>query len=129
MNKNRAIIGLGSNIAPHENIRKAVQLIRSFFTVENQSAFVLTKPIGDTAQDDFINGCVLVSTAMNKDEVVARLKQLEQMLGRVKTTNKYGPRIIDLDLLTFNGEIEDPDVFQRDFIQKSILEIDPDFSF
>ena len=129
MNENRVIIGLGSNIAPRENTRKALQLIRTLFTVENQSTFVRTKPIGDTDQDDFINGCVQIRTAMSKDELVAQLKQLEQALGRVKTDNKYGPRIIDLDVLTFNGKIEDPDVFQREFIKKSILEIDPDFSF
>ncbi|MFA5261615.1 MAG: 2-amino-4-hydroxy-6-hydroxymethyldihydropteridine diphosphokinase [Candidatus Omnitrophota bacterium] len=129
MNDNQAIIGLGSNINPEKNIPQALRLLRGQFIIEKQSAFVRTKPVGDTGQDDFMNGCILLRTAMNKDDLAARLKQVEQALGRVKTANKCGPRVIDLDVLVFNGKVEDPDVWDRDFVKKSIREIYPDFTF
>ncbi len=129
MSDNLAIIGLGSNINPEDNIPKALRRIEEVFGIEKQSSFVRTKPVGNAKQDDFLNGCVLIRTDLDKNALTARLKQLERELGRIRTADKYGPRVIDLDVLTFNGRVEDPDVFKRDFIKTGILEIDPDFSF
>jgi 2-amino-4-hydroxy-6-hydroxymethyldihydropteridine diphosphokinase len=129
MNDNQAIIGLGSNINPEKNIPQALRLLREQFIIEKQSAFVRTKPVGDANQDDFLNGCVLIRTGLGKKDLTARLKEIEQALGRAKTADKYRPRVIDLDVLVFNGKVEDTDVFKRDFIKQGILEINPDFPF
>ncbi|HPB67880.1 MAG TPA: 2-amino-4-hydroxy-6-hydroxymethyldihydropteridine diphosphokinase [Candidatus Omnitrophota bacterium] len=129
MSDNLAIIGLGSNIDPEKNIPQALRWLREEFGIEKQSSFLRTRPVGNINQEDFLNGCALIRTGLDKDALAARLKQIERELGRVRTADKYGPRVIDLDVLTFNGKVEDPDVFKRDFIKTGILEIDPDFCF
>jgi 2-amino-4-hydroxy-6-hydroxymethyldihydropteridine diphosphokinase len=50
---------------------------------------------------------------------------LESELGRVKTDNKHGPRSIDLDILVWNGEIVDGEVYEREFLRRSIEELLP----
>ncbi len=48
-------------------------------------------------------------------------------MGRAKTSNKQGPRIIDLDIIIWNYKVVGYDVYERKFLQKSILELLPDF--
>jgi 2-amino-4-hydroxy-6-hydroxymethyldihydropteridine diphosphokinase len=44
----------------------------------------------------------------------------------VKTDNKHGPREIDLDILVWNGEVVDEEVYEREFLRKSINELMPE---
>ncbi len=129
MSMNVAIIGVGSNIQPEKNIAQAINLLEERVHILKKSRFVQTQPIGCRQQDDFMNGCLLVETDKERELFTAELKLIEKTLGRVKQTDRYGPRTIDLDLLTWNGQIKDTDVYHRDFIQKGILELVPDFRF
>jgi len=54
-----------------------------------------------------------------------RLREIESGLGRVRTANKNGPRTIDLDILVWNGEVVDADVYERGFLRDSIIELLP----
>ena len=123
---NRAVIGLGSNINPVENIAMARDTIAGEFKVIKFSSFVETDPIGFTDQDKFINGALLIETEMDERSLKSRLKDLESSLGRAKTENRYGPRAIDLDILVWNGDIVDMEVYEREFLKKSIEELIPD---
>ncbi len=58
-----------------------------------------------------------------------RLREIESGLGRVRTGNKNGPRTIDLDILVWNGEVVDDDVYEREFLKTSIRELLPGFTF
>lgn len=126
MNVNRAVIGLGSNINAEENIRRAKEAIAGEFMLIKSSSFVETEPVGFKEQDRFINGALLIETELNAARLESRLKVLETELGRVKTDNKYGPRSIDLDILVWNGEVVDEEVYEREFLRKSINELMPD---
>ena len=126
MNVNRAVIGLGSNINAEENIRRAKEAIAGEFMLIKSSSFVETEPVGFKEQDRFINGALLIETELNATRLESRLKVLETELGRVKTDNKYGPRSIDLDILVWNGEVVDEEVYEREFLRKSINELMPD---
>ena len=126
MNVNRAVIGLGSNINPEENIRRAKEAIAGEFMLIKSSSFVETEPVGFKEQDRFINGALLIETELNAARLESRLKVLETELGRVKTDNKYGPRSIDLDILVWNGEVVDEEVYEREFLRTSINELMPD---
>jgi len=125
-NMNRAVIGLGSNIHPEENIRKAKEAIGGEFKIIKSSSFVETEPVGFKEQDRFINGALLIETESDAGGLKSWLKKLEAELGRVKTDNKYGPRTIDLDILVWNGEVVDEEVYEREFLRKSINELIPD---
>ncbi len=126
MKYNRVIIGMGSNIDPEENIQKAKRAIESEFSLLGTSSFVETEPVGYKDQPAFINGAVLIETEMDYRELKAWLRDLESSLGRIRTGNKDGPRTIDLDILVWNGEIVDREVFERGFLMKSVRELLPE---
>jgi len=114
MGINTAVVGLGSNIDPEENIEKA------------RDSFVETEPVGYKEQRNFINGALLIETDMDVQGLKSWLKNLEASLGRARTENKYGPRTIDLDILVWNGKVVDGEVYERNFLKTSIGELLPD---
>jgi 2-amino-4-hydroxy-6-hydroxymethyldihydropteridine diphosphokinase len=120
---NDCIVGIGSNINPIENIRKMLCLLSKDHLVKKQSKWIKTKPIGITNQDDFINGAVRVRTHHCREEFNLYLKQLEDKMGRDRSQPKFGPRIIDLDIVVWNDEIVDEDYHARDFLKKSVDEL------
>jgi len=127
--KNTAIIGLGSNIDPQKNIPAARRLLAHEFHVLKESAFVRTKPIGYSDQDDFINGSVHLETPLKLQELKEKLKQLEKRLGREVSPIKYGPRSIDMDIIVFNGKVVDDDFYEREFLRNAVLELLPEFEY
>lgn len=130
MKKNNiAVIGLGSNIHPEENIASAKKEIGKLCKIVNESDFVYTKPLLYSEQADFLNGALLTLTNLDVDTLRKELKKLEVRLGRIKSKNKNGPRTIDLDVLIYNDIVTDNDIYQRDFLKNSITELLPDFSF
>lgn len=70
---------------------------------------------------------MLIETPLGQEEVVAILKLIEKEQGRVRTANKNGPRTIDLDLIVFNGDVLDDDVYERNFLKQAIEELLPGF--
>lgn len=122
---NRAVIGVGSNIDPLENIVRARAEISGQLEILAESKFIETEPIGFADQPNFLNGAFLVETASNRSELSVWLSAVEEKLGRIRTENKYGPRTIDLDILVWNGEIVDNDVYSRKFLKDSIKEVWP----
>ena len=126
---NTVVIGVGSNINPENNIRLAKQKISSEVRLIRSSTLVFTKPIGYEDQDDFLNGALLIETELEKESIEEILKNIEAELGRKKSLNKFGPRTIDLDILLWNDEIMDSDVYSRNVLKESILELLPDFKF
>lgn len=123
---NRAVIGLGSNINPEENIREAKDAIGGKFKIIKSSSFVKTDPVGIMDQDKFLNGALLIDSVMEAPELKSWLKNLESKLGRVKSEIRHGPRTIDLDILVWNGKIVDEEVHEREFLKKSIEELMPE---
>jgi 2-amino-4-hydroxy-6-hydroxymethyldihydropteridine diphosphokinase len=126
MTLNIAVIGLGSNIDPEENIGKARDAIAGEFKVIKSSSFVETEPVGYKEQRMFINGALLIETGMNARGLKSWLRKLELDLGRVRTENRNGPRTIDLDILVWNGEVVDGEVYEREFLRRSIEELMPE---
>ena len=57
------------------------------------------------------------------------MKQVEDQLGRDREAPRFGPRSIDLDILTWNGKIVDDDVYDRYFLQDAINELDDSIRF
>ena len=124
---NTVVIGVGSNIEPMKNVKKAQELIREKMEILKVSRFVDTVPLGGKInQPDFFNGAFLLSTDLELDELVQTLKGIENQLGRKSMVDKNGPREIDLDVVTWNGKIIDKDFYGRDFLRRAVLEIAPD---
>jgi 2-amino-4-hydroxy-6-hydroxymethyldihydropteridine diphosphokinase len=125
MKTNRAVLGLGSNIDPEENIRKAIEIIGGEIRLIRASSFVETEPVGFKEQRSFINGALLIETGLGASELKTRLREIEAELGRVRDADRNGPRTIDLDILVWNGEVVDEDVYERGFLRDSIKELLP----
>lgn len=125
--KNTAVVSVGSNISPEQNIVNARTLLSAEQELLAESSLVMTKPRGFADQPDFINGAFLIATEMNMGALIAYLKDVESRLGRVRTNNPDGPRTIDLDVVVFNGKIVDDDFHRYDFVGNAVLELCPEF--
>lgn len=128
MSSNSVIISLGSNIDPHANIPKSLTALQAIATITQVSELVETAPQIFKDQPNFLNGAVLIETKLNYTDLNAQLKEIEKRLGRIKTSNKHGPRPIDLDIVVFNGEITDEHVFEWDFLTKAVLSLAPNLA-
>ena len=124
---NEVVIGLGSNIEPEENLELAVVELESRFNVSKRSQWIRTKPIGILDQPDFYNGVLILITELGMESLKQELKSIENLMGRDRSKPKFGPRIIDLDILIWNGKVIDKDYYDRDFLRKGVEEILPDF--
>jgi 2-amino-4-hydroxy-6-hydroxymethyldihydropteridine diphosphokinase len=105
----RAYVGLGANIGDaRATLGNAVSALGALpgVRVRAVSPLYATKPVGVTDQPDFLNAVVALDVPAGPDPetgalaLLAALKELELALGR-KPTKRWGPRLIDLDLLVF----------------------------
>jgi len=126
MKLNKVVIGVGSNIDPENNVEKAKNAVVNHHNLIKVSSFIETEPIGCKNQDNFLNGAFLIETEMDATALKFWLKNLEKKLGRVESENKDGPRTIDLDIIVWNGEVVDKEVYEREFLINSINELLPE---
>ncbi len=122
---NICIIGIGSNIDAEKNIKKTMEILKTEVTVLKSSEFLKTKPIGINTSSWFTNGAVRIETELGKTELNKLLKNIENLIGRDRTKPKFSSRCIDLDIITWNGEIVDKDYYTRGFLQKLVAELIP----
>lgn len=120
---NDVIIGIGSNILAEKNISKMLEILKMHVEVLKISTMIKTEPIGIRNQPEYTNGAVKIRTSLDKENLNQLLKKIEDQMGRDRTVPKFGPRCIDLDIITWNGEIIDKDYYSRDFLQKSVNEL------
>ncbi len=102
-----AYVSMGSNMGDKEAyLNGAVKEIAEnpLCRVMALSQFIVTKPVGDVPQDDFLNGCVCVETLYSPHELLELLHNIEDKAGR-KRTIKWGPRTLDLDIVLFDDVI------------------------
>ena len=94
----------------------------------------MTKPVGNIHQPNFLNCIVECDTEMNSHELMHTLLNIEKKMGRERK-EKWGPRIIDLDILFFDNEVIDtdvlkiphPEIMNRSFILQLMNELAPEF--
>ncbi len=132
-------LGLGSNLGDREEyIRKAISLIgERVGEVLRQSSLIETEPWGFQSENKFLNGVILVSTALTPREVLQATQKIERTLGRRKIVNcqsvnrQYHDRPIDIDILLYDDlHIDEPDLkiphplmHQRDFVMIPLQEL------
>lgn len=120
---NECIIGIGSNMEADYHIAEMLRLLAADVQIVQVSQMVKTKPIGIISQADYTNGAVRILTEMDIEELSFFLKQLEDQMGRDRSQKKFGPRIIDLDILIWNNTVVDQDYFTREFLRNSAAEL------
>ena len=122
---NLAIIALGSNINAIENFEKALNQLRNLGIIIQRTEFIETTPLKFEDQPNFLNGAVLIQTKKSFSELGLELKQIEAILGRVRSENKNAPREIDLDITTFNGFLIDKEIKELPFLIDFVKYLQP----
>jgi 2-amino-4-hydroxy-6-hydroxymethyldihydropteridine diphosphokinase len=126
-----AYLSLGSNVGDRvAHLRDAIARLESIGRVVSVSSFYETEPVEVTDQPWFLNCAVGLETALTAEQLMARLLQIEQEMGR-RRIQKKGPRTIDIDILLFDDLILDsPDVTiphpamqKRRFVLEPLAEI------
>jgi len=132
----QAYLGLGSNLGDREeNIRRAISTMAEHPQIEilKVSSMYETTPVGFKDQPDFINAVVLIETSLSPRELSDTVHKIEDSLGR-KRTFRWGPRVIDIDILLYGNETIDeeglkiphPMMMARRFVMEPLAEIAPD---
>jgi 2-amino-4-hydroxy-6-hydroxymethyldihydropteridine diphosphokinase len=132
-----AFIAIGSNLGtPKENCIEAIDIISTNpdIKITSKSSFYQTAPVGNTKQDWFINAVIKVSTQLNSDILLSTILKIESKMGRIRK-EKWGPRIIDLDLLFYDNLIikqkdltlPHPEIQKRNFVLQPLNEIGENF--
>ena len=127
---------LGSNLGNRKEILdKAIELIiQKIGVIVSQSKDYETKPWGVTDQPDFLNLAITIHTKLKPLEILEQTQAIENQLGRVRK-EKWGARLIDIDLMFYGNEIIDepnlkvphPLMQERDFALIPLAEIAPNF--
>ena len=129
-------LGLGGNLGdPPATFRKAIGQTSDFAQIIGVSKLYRSKPYGFSDQPDFYNAAARISTDLTPIDLLARLQEVEQKLGK-KVIRENGPRIIDLDLLLYGDEtlnlpelhLPHPGILQRDFVLRPLHDLNPALS-
>lgn len=129
-----SFIALGSNLGDREdNLRRAIEMISRQMSLTEMSSVYETEPMYNESQNWFLNCVVSVETNLKPRDLLERLQNMEHEMGR-KRTERYGPRLIDLDILFYDDEIVSepgleiphPKITERLFVLMPLAEISPD---
>ncbi|MCK0106984.1 2-amino-4-hydroxy-6-hydroxymethyldihydropteridine diphosphokinase [Marinobacter sp. S0848L] len=129
-------VGLGSNLEnPTAQLARAVMELARLprTTLQAQSPFYASRPVGPQDQPDFVNGAVKLSTGLSPHQLLDHLQAIEQTHGRERLRH-WGPRTLDLDVLLFGSEVLNDERLtvphaelpNRDFALQPLLDLDPE---
>jgi len=132
-----AYIGVGSNLEdPRKQVLTACARLAEVprTRVMLTSRLYVSRPLGPVPQPDFVNAVAGVLTQLAPVALLAQLRALESAMGRSAERVRWGPRIIDLDLLALGSErrsdpnltLPHPGIVERNFVLYPLAEIAPD---
>jgi len=135
----RAFVGLGANLGDREaTLRRALTRLAERDDVEVVGVSVVreTDPVGVVEQPRFLNAAAALETALPARELLDVLLTVERSLGRVREGERYGPRLIDLDLLLYGRDVIDepgltvphPRLHERRFALEPLLDLDSELT-
>jgi 2-amino-4-hydroxy-6-hydroxymethyldihydropteridine diphosphokinase len=137
--KGLAAIALGSNLVSEfgdreANLREAVRRLGELGEVKAVSRFYDTEPVGYIDQPRFLNGAVVLATALDPAELMRALLEIERGMGRERVVEK-GPRVIDLDLLLYRDRVMNtaeltlphPEMQERSFVLMPLSQVAGDW--
>lgn len=135
----RAYVGLGGNVGEPDSVLRAAMVALEDLpgtSLQARSRLYRSAPWGRTDQASFVNAVVELSTTLDPQGLLRALLGIERRFGRVRATDgsdRWGPRILDLDLLLFDDQVLDlpglrlphPRLHERAFVLVPLLELAP----
>jgi len=131
-----AYISAGSNMGDRlQNCRKGIEALTESGNsrILAQSCIYKTEPVDYEDQDWFINMMVKLETAHDPFQLLDHIEHIQRAAGRIQDPIRFGPRILDLDIILYDDRIIDserlvvphPRMHKRCFVLKPICDIDP----
>jgi 2-amino-4-hydroxy-6-hydroxymethyldihydropteridine diphosphokinase len=132
------LVGLGSNLdGPASQVETAFGMLAAIDRTELvvKSSLYRSTPLGGIEQPDFVNAAALLTTGLAPRAFLEELQAIELARGRERGEVQWGPRVIDLDLLAYDGlsfdepglTLPHPGIAARNFVLLPLREIAPDF--
>jgi 2-amino-4-hydroxy-6-hydroxymethyldihydropteridine diphosphokinase len=131
-----AFICVGSNLGDKlDNCRRGIaELTRGESTrLIDQSLIYQTEPVDYQDQDWFVNYAVKIETTLEPLALLDRLKTIERDAGRMQDSIRFGPRVLDMDIIFYDDLVMDhqllviphPRMHKRRFVLRPLCDIDP----
>lgn len=131
-------ISVGANMGGKlENCRKGIEAVSDHpeMTVVSQADFYKTAPMDYKEQDWFVNTAIGITTMLLPKTLLAELQVIQSKIGREKSTIRFGPRILDLDIIFYGNQtlksenltIPHPRMHLRRFVLQPLYDLAPDF--
>ena len=135
--KHIAYISAGSNIGDKlSNCQKGFDSLGRLDSavILKQSPFYKTEPVDYTDQDWFVNVAAKIETGLEPLDLLRELKVIEKAVGRRKNAIRFGPRVLDLDIILYDDVVMEsnglciphPRMHQRRFVLQPICDMDPE---
>lgn len=132
-----AYVGVGSNLSdPTAQVTRALDALGRLRScrVIARSPLYRTQPLGEVVQPVFVNAVAGLLTQATPEDLLCALRALERELGREPPRERWGPRVIDLDLLMVGREtrstetltLPHPGIAARDFVLYPLADVAPD---
>ncbi len=132
-----AYIGLGSNLdSPGRQLEAAFDLLDGIndTRLTGRSSLYRSAPFGGVEQPDFVNAVAALLTKLSATELLVELQEIERVRGRERGGVRWGPRVLDLDLLVYSDEVVEeaelsvphPGIAERNFVLLPLRELAPD---
>jgi 2-amino-4-hydroxy-6-hydroxymethyldihydropteridine diphosphokinase len=116
---------LGSNIMPEYYIPKAIEKIHQEFSINGISDAWESQAHGMSGSN-FINVALMISSSLTPETIKWQiLRPIEYQLGRIRTENKFSDRTIDLDLVVWNGQIIDEEIWKLPHMAVPVSQLFP----
>ena len=134
--KNTVYISIGSNIGNKlQNCQNGIKALINprLSSLKKQSPFYSTEPVDYKNQDWFINAVIKIQSVLDPFQLLSKIKSIQHDAGRISDMVRYGPRVLDLDILLYNDlvinssglVIPHPRMHKRRFVLKPMCDIDP----
>ena len=131
-----AYIGVGSNLGDKaENCLQGITALTSgaHSRLTGRSKLYRTEPVDYQDQDWFVNAVIRIETGLRPLELLEMLQGIQRIAGRIQDTVRFGPRILDMDILLFDTEViqqptltvPHPRMHLRRFVLQPLCDIDP----
>ncbi len=128
-------IGIGSNLGKKkDNFLEALDRLAKLpdTKILKESSLYESEPLGDST-DWYVNGAIEIETKFKPEMLLNKFKNIERAMGRKKVRKRWGARIIDLDILLYDGlvmkkknlHIPHPEMPNRKFVLIPLSEIAP----
>lgn len=128
----RVVFDLGTNIDREASLATALEKLSEHFTLRRSSSVYCSTPVGMANQPDYFNLSVEAEADQSPDEIRTIARAIEDAMGRNRNVPKFGPRIIDIDILLYGDTVDAernlPHVQTRDqmFVVLPLAELYPD---